>query len=285
MTPARTIALESANALEDGTPADLVRTLRALAPQLAADDEVLLTDAGLDTATIAAARAACPRLRLVPVRGTYYAQKNAAIAAATAPLVLLLDGDCLPQPGWLAALAAPLAAGAGAVAGVTCYSPSTVAAGATAIDFAVLDDATGARTLFANNCAFRRELALRHPFPVTPGMTKGACQLLALRLRGVGVPLVRAPAARVHHAMPRGAAWLAMRLRRGADARAIAPTLAAAYLPGIGAAVARLPARMLALALLAARGVHGVRHAGSAAGVGFVAAASVVDALGALRPT
>ena len=88
---------------------------------------------------------------------------------------------------------------------------------------------------------------MRHPFPATPGMTKGACQLLALRLRGGGVRLWRAPAAQVHHAMPHGHAWLAMRLRRGADARAIAPTLAAAYLPGLGAVAARLPSRLLAL--------------------------------------
>ncbi len=286
---ARTIAVESANVLSDRTPeavAELVHTLGVLAAQLAPDDEVVLTDAGLGDDALAAARAACPRLRVVPVPAdaTYYAQKNAGIAAAQAPIVLLLDGDCVPQAGWLDALAAPLEAGGQAVAGVTCYPPSRIAVAATAIDFAVLDDAGGARTLFANNCGFRRELALRHPFPATPGMTKGACQLLALRLRGAGVRLWRAPAAQVHHAMPHGRAWLAMRLRRGADARVIAPTLAAAYLPGLGAVAARLPSRLLALTLLALRGVHGTVRATTAAGVGFVAVASMVDTIGALAP-
>jgi hypothetical protein len=294
MTLARTIAVESANVLADGTPATgLTATLHALEAQLAADDEVVLTDAGLDAATLRAARTACPRLRVVPVRPgtTYYDHKNAGVVAARAPVVLLLDGDCAPQVGWLDALAAPLRAGAAAVAGVTRYPPSPVAVAATAIDFARLDDAGGARTLFANNCAFRRELALRYPFPATPGLSKGACQLLALQLRGRGVRLERAPAAVVHHAMPRGRAWLAMRLRRGADARAIAPTLVAAYVPGLGAEAARLPPCVLGLALLALRGAHGTARtlldAASVgerlAGAGFLAAATLVDGVGALR--
>jgi GT2 family glycosyltransferase len=86
--------------------------LRALAAQSLAPErfEVLVIDNG-STAPPAALVAGFPGMRLdaeaVPGPGP---ARNHGIALARAPLVAFLDSDCIPEPGWLAALLARFAA-------------------------------------------------------------------------------------------------------------------------------------------------------------------------------
>ncbi|HVY77831.1 MAG TPA: glycosyltransferase [Solirubrobacterales bacterium] len=68
--------------------------------------EVIVADDGSedDTAAIAERYAARLQLRLLGLdKGGQAAAQNAAIEAATAPLCLFLDDDCIPDPGCLAA--------------------------------------------------------------------------------------------------------------------------------------------------------------------------------------
>lgn len=82
--------------------------LAALAVQEGVDHEIVVADNGSRDDTGALARAAGARVVEVPRPGRARA-RNAAIAAARAPLVAFTDADCRPRPGWLVALVAGLA--------------------------------------------------------------------------------------------------------------------------------------------------------------------------------
>lgn len=95
----------------------LPRTLAALAPQ---GVHVVVVENGSrdDTAAVAQAHGA----EVVRSRPGRPAARNAGAAATSASRLLFLDADCVPDPGWAAALAAclddvPLAGGAVALEG------------------------------------------------------------------------------------------------------------------------------------------------------------------------
>lgn len=94
---------------------DLALLLQALAAQTFQDFEILIADNEPAPYPEAALQALVPpalagRLRHVhcPRPGSY-AARNAAAAQARAPRLVFTDADCLPLPGWLAALAAAAA--------------------------------------------------------------------------------------------------------------------------------------------------------------------------------
>lgn len=91
--------------------ARLARCLAALMPEVPAEVEVVVVDNG-STEPLAALAAAYPAVRFVTEsrKGAALA-RNRGVAETTAPLLVFLDCDCVPAPGWLAAArqAAPLA--------------------------------------------------------------------------------------------------------------------------------------------------------------------------------
>lgn len=95
--------------------ARLARCLAALMPQVDAATEVVVVDNG-SAADLAPVLAAHPGLRLVtePAKGAANA-RNRGVAETQAPLLVFLDCDCVPGPGWLAAAFA--AAGKGDLVG------------------------------------------------------------------------------------------------------------------------------------------------------------------------
>lgn len=154
-------------------PRALERCLRTLrAQEVDGDFEVVVVDDGSRaTDDVSAVVAASDRSRLVRTGPAGPVQaRNRGIEAARAPLVLLLDDDCEPGPGWAAALLPPIERGTAAAAG-RCVNadPSDALADATQVvlDFltlrSVLPDGT---TSFAPtyNLACRREVALAVPF-------------------------------------------------------------------------------------------------------------------------
>lgn len=287
-------ARRDAAAVEDGLAALLARLRRQTLPLTALRD-VVVTHDGLG----APARA---RLDEVAGRGVtwvevepgagYYEHKNRGFDATRGEVVAFVDADCAPAPAWLERLTAPIAGGeARVVAGATVYPRGPAALAGTALDFPVFPSplAPGAvRGFFANNVAFARATFAARRFPPAPGMFKGPCQLLALALQADGVVVLRAPGARVEHAWPGGLReHLAMRLRRGADARAFAPHLALAYAPRL-APLVELAGPLPGLALLAARACHAGGRLAAArptpraalAGAAVITAATAVDAVG-----
>jgi hypothetical protein len=279
--PSISVVVETWNL--DGELEPLHGLLAALAPQLG-DAELVITHACIPPllrAELAGDRA----VTWVPVELTagYYEHKNRGFAAARGDIVAFIDGDCDPDPAWLASLTAPIGRGdARVVAGHTSYR-GALAPIANRLDFPYFahDRTRGTvRNFFANNVAFARAAFLG--YPEIPCMFHGQCQVLGLRLLAAGIAIHYAEAARVIHAWPANArSWLEARLLRGADTTTLLPYVVAHYAPRAPKlATGRLPA----LAVLAARAVtaipHAVRRGPRVRSLALVAAVSVVDSIG-----
>ena len=84
-------------------PQDLAACLKAIAPEIAAGREVIVVDNGPDEATRAVAEAASVRYVAEPRPGLSRA-RNAGVGAATGDVVIFVDDDVRPEPGWADAL-------------------------------------------------------------------------------------------------------------------------------------------------------------------------------------
>ena len=84
-------------------PDDLVGCLVSLGAEIAAGREVIVADNGPDPATEAAARDAGARYLAEPRPGLSRA-RNRGVLAATGEVVIFVDDDVRPEPGWASAL-------------------------------------------------------------------------------------------------------------------------------------------------------------------------------------
>jgi glycosyl transferase family 2 len=150
----------------------------------------------------------------------YYELKNAAGARARGDLLVFLDSDVVPEPGWLDRLLAPFADPDVQVVGGNAYvEPDGIWGKTFALAWffpfrADEDRLEPATSFFANNVAFRRATFARFPFPEAAGSSRGSCVLLAETLRANGITIHRATGAQVSHPAPR--------MGRGALVRALA---------------------------------------------------------------
>lgn len=143
----------------------------------------------------------------------YYQLKNLCARLASGELIVFLDSDVIPEPGWLVAIMATFAEHPDAmvVAGHTYLDPVDLLSRAFALGwfFPLRAQVPGltrdARHFFANNVAFRHYIFSAHPFPDMPdGMTRGACVQLAATLRRENVAIWRQTAAQTSHPAPNG---------------------------------------------------------------------------------
>ena len=169
--------------------------------------------------------AAAARLQAISVpRGRYYELKNGGIAAADADLVVLLDSDALPEPGWLAALLTPFDREETVIASGHTYLGhddliSRLLAMVWVFPLRDHDDrAADRRSLNANNCALRRDVLGERPFPIDNGFKVG-CTKLMRQLEAAGISLVRVPAYAEHAPLSgwRFLLWRALVTGRDAD--------------------------------------------------------------------
>lgn len=167
------MALPSASILIPtcGRPAELARCLQALRSEVAAHGhaEVVTIHAPGDAASERMVRAehADVTLLCAPERNLSL-QRNHGARHARGDVIVYLDDDAWPKPGWLAALLTPLLdAGIAAVGGRVLRGDDSLQYGAMAVTpsgrpFALDDDAeppTGtARTLPGGNLAVRRDV-------------------------------------------------------------------------------------------------------------------------------
>lgn len=157
----------------------------------------------------------------------YYAQKNAGAALATRDLLLFLDSDVVPEPGWLSTLLGNFAdPKVDVVCGNTYVDAEDFASRAFALFWffplrsAATPDAAPVESehFFANNVVFRRELFNAYRFPELP-MMRGQCVQLARRLREDGHTILIDRRARVSHPPPNGLSHFVRRaLVEGHDA-------------------------------------------------------------------
>jgi glycosyl transferase family 2 len=164
-----------------------------------------------------------PSLRVI--RGPTEATRellNTAVRAASAELVALLDGDCVPAPGWLRAAVDTIRArpDAAAVSGLTAYPDKGFSSRVLAtLSRSFVDPGRPGPTRFisSNNAIFRRSVLLTHPLPAFTRVLAERLQTEAIRLAGGA--LYFEPGMRVTH---RFEGWpMERRIRRNVGYRVI----------------------------------------------------------------
>lgn len=187
-------------------PDRLARCLVALDAQDELPLEVVVVDdASIDEGAVDAAAGDRHRVRVVRAAGSGpAAARNLGAALARGDVVAFTDDDCRPGPGWVAALADGIAAGAAAVAGPTRNGrPDDPYATASQLITDHLAEASrrrgGAAFAPTSNLAVRRELFDRlrfdESFPLAAGEDREWCD----RLAAAGHDLAWAPEAWVEH--------------------------------------------------------------------------------------
>ena len=156
--------------------------------------------------------------------GRYYDLKNNGIALTEGDVLVYMDSDTAPGPGWLTGLLEPFR-----YAGTVCVNGRThlLYDDFLSRTFALIwffpmarDDEKFAlkRAINANNVAFRRSWIANHPFPQHKGF-KVSCTLLMHQLRREGHEIIHVDA-RAYHYPPRGwrfFCWRALVTGRDAD--------------------------------------------------------------------
>lgn len=192
----------------------LERLVEELPANAGAPPEVLLVHDGRPGDVAEAQRILAPTgsdVRVVSAPGCdYYELKNAGSRAGRGELVVFLDCDIVPEPGWLDEMLTPFADPAvDVVAGAPYLEPRGLWGKSLALAwvFALREesgDVERTERLFANSLAFRRETALAFPFPKLAGTSRASCVALARRLAAENVVVVRNSAARGAHPPPAG---------------------------------------------------------------------------------
>ncbi len=212
MLPSFSLVIESYNARSAGL-ARLRECLDSIAgenPPPGAAREVLLLDDGGAGSVAQEAAAAYPWLRLHPVPPglSYGDMKAVGVDACTGEVVVLLDSDCVYEPGWLQRLLSWFAADptcmvvTGEVE-VTVTGPCTLAA-------AVLwmvpglsgERAPAPARYYGHPTALRRCALERCPFPLSLPLVRGQGVIHALALRAAGHTIWRDPLVRTNHPVP-----------------------------------------------------------------------------------
>ncbi|HVO26371.1 MAG TPA: glycosyltransferase family 2 protein [Candidatus Margulisiibacteriota bacterium] len=164
-----------------------------------------------------------PGLRVISSSGASSRELlNTAVRAATADLVVLLDGDCAPAPGWLRAAVDTMCAHpeVAAVSGRTTYPDKGFTCRVLATLSRSFVDPGGpgpTRFISNNNAIFRRDVLLAHPLPGLPRPLAARLQTEAIRLAGGA--LYFEPRMRVTH---RFEGWpMERRIRRHVGYRAV----------------------------------------------------------------
>jgi hypothetical protein len=219
------VILETKNARMSGLATEQ-RVLDVIVPQLDRLDapyEIIVVHGGERPAL------AGPDLRFRAAPGAaYYEQKNIGAQMARGELLLFVDSDIHPEPGYVEALVAPFADPAVQVVTGQCYIAPVHSfydkVVALCYYFPTRRDATGLHPgdeMWANSLAIRRELFLARPFAVDTRL-RGACRSLATELRAAGIVTWQSDGARCGHPKPRGWLGLARRALWDGHDRAVA---------------------------------------------------------------
>ena len=163
--------------------------------------------------------------RPVPVPGSrYYDLKNRGALEASGDIIVFLDSDVIPEPGWLKTLLEPFAdPSVQVVAGHSYIDPGEVYSKAFALTwfFPLRTETRSIQPVshfFANNVAFRRGTFLAHPFPTMDSTSRGACVQLAKDLAASGIIIWKTSAAQVAHPAPQPGRHFVLRaLAQGRD--------------------------------------------------------------------
>lgn len=154
-------------------------------------------------------------IRVQPLPGAHYFEmRNQGARTARAPILLCLDSDVVPEPGWLKAVLTPILTDPSidVIGGTTYVEPDSLFARAIGAGWIFNprdpDDSlrSGHLHFWANNVAFRRDFFLENPYPehTDNGETRNADWRLRNALKARNKPVWIAGAARVSHPAPNG---------------------------------------------------------------------------------
>jgi len=156
-------------------------------------------------------------LELVPTLGlTYYKLKNYGVSRTSTELVIMLDSDAAPQPGWLPNLLAPFEdPEVMAVGGFTVLGCNDLLSRVMALIwiFHMRSERVATKRrkkINANNCAFRTAFFQANPWPDLPAFKK-QCGFWLRDIDKRGVKWVRTVEAMTVHAPHPGFEFLAWR--------------------------------------------------------------------------
>jgi hypothetical protein len=201
--PDVSIVVESYNHAEGASGLERLRVALEAATRMLdehGNGALLVTDAVGDGEVAAWLEREFPKARVVDAGGLDYDEaKLEAARLAESDIVLFLDGDCIPAPGWLDAHLAAFEAGHHATTGFTRYDGGWRGAIESVLDFGFMlppgDRVIGCYG--SNNAGFRRETLLEVPQP--PGAMRCRCYAHAQELLRRGKPVRMVPAARTSH--------------------------------------------------------------------------------------
>jgi hypothetical protein len=166
--------------------------------------EVLLVEEErLIDAVPADLRKVLPQLRVIASRATNsYTLANAGVAQAAGEIVILLDADCTPVPGWMSSCVDAFRnnPSAGVVSGFTRYPGRTLterSMGLLSRSYVHPFERGRTRHISNNNAGYRRAAYLAHPLPATSGVYASRLQAVAME-RG-GWTMLFEPAMEVTH--------------------------------------------------------------------------------------
>lgn len=157
------------------------------------------------------------QVAFVPTPGlTYYKLKNHGVALTETELVVMLDSDAAPQPGWLPALLAPFSdPEIMAVGGFTFLGYDNLVSRVMALTWifnlrSEVASTVERRKIHANNCAFRTAFFRANPWPDLPAFKK-QCGFWLRDIEKRGIKWVRTAEAMTRHAPQPGIRFLIWR--------------------------------------------------------------------------
>lgn len=127
------------------------------------------------------------------------AARNAGIAATNADQILMLDDDCVPQPGWAAALLAAAANASRLVVAGTVLQPPAATTWLRASERIARQSEAASGFFRTLNLSCHRELLVQIPFDETFPAAAGEDRDWCVRAARAGATFIRAPAAAVEH--------------------------------------------------------------------------------------
>jgi hypothetical protein len=150
------------------------------------------------------------RFRLLPSGELrYYEQKNHGVKNTSGDIIVFLDSDVVPEPGWLEKILAVFQnPEVGVVCGSTYVECTSFYARALALFWLFplrtqSEELEHVNMFFANNVAFRRSVIRENLFPDLDTF-RGQAGALSKILQNKGIPIIRHKGARVSHPPPNG---------------------------------------------------------------------------------